>query len=201
MKNRLAVSLFAGCAALLSAGGTAAQAPAPNVQAIPPSTPEAPRDADGNLMTGKPFVACGPTTGSQIGILPNSVRNTSAQNAAASADAGRGAAAGANDATGAGRARGAAPADPGAGGRGTPRPTTTDPAILAGMRAAVDPRGGNGGLPNACNWADNTGFTSIFDGTLKGWDGDMRFWRGGKDEKGDPGVVRDSEPEGPSGNG
>jgi hypothetical protein len=203
MRTRLALSLFAGCAALLSAWGVAAQAPAPGVQAIPPSTPEAPRDADGNLMTGKPFIACGPTTGSQIGILPNSVRNTSAQNAAASANAGRGAAAGATGATGAGRARGAAPADPAAGGRGaaaTPRLTTTDPAILAGMRAAVDPRGGNGGLPNACNWADHTGFTSIFDGTLRGWEGDMRFWRAERDENGDPMIVGISTAEAPSGN-
>ena len=99
MRNRLALSLLAGCVALLSAA-VAAQAPAPGVPAIPPSTPEAPRDADGNLMTGKPFVACGPTTGSQIGILPNSVRNTTAQNAAAGANAGRGAAAGAGAATG-----------------------------------------------------------------------------------------------------
>jgi hypothetical protein len=83
MRNRLALSLFAGCAALLSAAGVTAQAPASGVQAIPASTPEAPRDADGNLMTGNPFIPCGPTTGSQIGILPNSVRNTSAQNAAA----------------------------------------------------------------------------------------------------------------------
>src|SRR5262245_6062833 len=175
MRKRLGLSLFAGCVALLSAGGAGAQAPSAAVQAIPASTPEAPRDADGNLMTGKPFVACGPTTGSQIGILPNSVRNTSAQNAAAPANAGRGAVAGANAAAGTGRAQGAATANPAAGGRGaaaTPRPTTTDPAILAGMRAAVDPRGGNGGLPNACNWADNTGFTSIFDGTLRGWEGD-----------------------------
>jgi len=88
MRNRLALSLFAGCAALLTAGGAGAQAPSPAVQAIPVSTPEAPRDADGNLMIGKPFVACGPTTGSQIGILPNSVRNTSAQNAAATTGAG-----------------------------------------------------------------------------------------------------------------
>jgi len=183
MRNRLAMSLFAGCAALLSAG-VAAQAPTPNPQAIQPSTPEAPRDADGNLMTGKPFVACGPTTGSQIGILPNSVRNTSAQNAEAAANPG---------AAGAGR-----------GGRGgaaaANRPTTTDPKILAGMRAAVDPRGGNGGLPNACNWADNTGFTSIFDGTLRGWDGDTRFWKAEKDEKGDPMIVGISTPEAPSGN-
>jgi len=210
MRNRLAWILAAGCATLLTAGSPAAQAPSPGVQAIPPSTPEAPRDADGNLMTGIPFVACGPTTGSQIGILPNSVRNTSAQNAAGSANAGpgRGAvaaagAAGANGATGAGRARGAAPADPAAGGRGAPanaRPSTTDPAILAGMRAAVDPRGGNGGLPNACNWADNTGFTSIFDGTLRGWDGDMRFWRAERDEHGDPMIVGISTPEAPSGN-
>jgi len=192
MRNRLASSLFAGCAALLTAGGAGAQAPSPAVQAIPASTPEAPRDADGNLMIGKPFVACGPTTGSQIGILPNSVRNTSAQNAA-----------GANAARGAGQGRGAAPADPAAGGRGaaaTPRLTTTDPAILAGMRAAVDPRGGNGGLPNACNWADNTGFTSIFDGTLRGWEGDMRFWRAERDENGDPMIVGISTPEAPSGN-
>ena len=203
MRNRLALSLFAGCAALLSAGRAGAQAPSPTVQGIPASTPEAPRDADGNLMIGKPFVACGPTTGSQIGILPNSVRNTSAQNAAAAANAGRGAAAGANAATGAGGARGAAPANPAAGGRGaaaTPRLTTTDPAILAGMRAAVDPRGGNGGLPNACNWADNTGFTSIFDGTLRGWEGDMRFWRAERDENGDPMIVGISTPEAPSGN-
>jgi hypothetical protein len=82
----------------------------------------------------------------------------------------------------------------------TPRPTTTDPVILAGMRAAVDPRGGNGGLPNACNWADNTGFTSIFDGTLRGWDGDMRFWRAERDENGDPMIVGVSTPEMPSGN-
>jgi hypothetical protein len=180
MRNRLVSSLFAGCAVLVSAGVAAAQAPSSNVQAIPASTPEAPRDADGNLMLGKPFVACGPTTGAQIGILPDSVRNTSAQNAAAAANAGRGAAAGAN----------AAP----------PRPTTTDPVILAGMRAAVDPRGGNGGLPNACNWADNTGFTSIFDGTLRGWDGDMRFWRAERDENGDPMIVGVSTPEAPSGN-
>jgi len=192
MRNRLASSLFAGCAALLTAGGAGAQAPSPAVQAIPVSTPEAPRDADGNLMIGKPFVACGPTTGSQIGILPNSVRNTSAQNAA-----------GANAARGAGQGRGAPPAGPAAGGRGaaaTPRLTTTDPAILAGMRAAVDPRGGNGGLPNACNWADNTGFTSIFDGTLRGWEGDMRFWRAERDENGDPMIVGISTPEAPSGN-
>jgi hypothetical protein len=175
MRNRLVLSLLAGCAALLGAAGVTAQAPAPGVPAIPASTPEAPRDADGNLMTGKTFIPCGPTTGSQIGILPNAVRNTSAQNAAASANAGRGAAA-------------------------APPPTTTDPAILAGMRAAVDPRGGNGGLPNACNWADNTGFTSIFDGTLRGWEGDLRFWRAAKDENGDPMIVGISTPEAPSGN-
>jgi hypothetical protein len=180
MRNRLISSLFAGCAVLVSAGVAAAQAPSSNVQAIPASTPEAPRDADGNLMIGKPFVACGPTTGVQIGILPDSVRNTSAQNAAAAGNVGRGAAAGANAAA--------------------PRPTTTDPVILAGMRAAVDPRGGNGGLPNACNWADNTGFTSIFDGTLRGWDGDMRFWRAERDENGDPMIVGVSTPEAPSGN-
>ena len=68
------------------------------------------------------------------------------------------------------------------------------------MRAAVDPRGGNGGLPNACNWADNTGFTSIFDGTLRGWEGDMRFWRAERDENGDPMIVGISTPEAPSGN-
>ena len=125
------------------------------------------------------------------------MRNTSAQNAEAAAGAG------ANGATAAGRGRGAAAANPAAGGRGAaanPRPTTTDPAILAGMRAAVDPRGGNGGLPNACNWADNTGFTSIFDGTLRGWDGDMRFWRAERDETGDPMIVGTSTPEAPSGN-
>ena len=196
MRNRLASSLFAGYVTLLIAGAVSAQTPSPGGQGIPASTPEAPRDADGNLMTGKPFVACGPTTGSQIGILPNSVRNTSAQNAA-------GRAAGANGAAAAGRGRGGAPGDPAAGGRGaaaTPRPTTTDPAILAGMRAAVDPRGGNGGLPNACNWADNTGFTAIFDGTLKGWDGDLRFWRAERDENGDPMIVGISTPEAPSGN-
>lgn len=193
MKLGLALSLLAGCATLWSVGLSATQAPAPGVQAIPPSTPEAPRDADGNLMTGKAFVACGPTTGSQIGILPNSVRNTTAQNAAATANAGR--------ATGG--AGGAAPAAT-TGGRGSaasnPRPTTTDPVILAAMRAAVDPRGGNGGLPNACNWADNTGFTSIFDGTLKGWEGDMRFWHAERDETGDPMIVGLSTPEAPSGN-
>src|SRR5262245_924253 len=183
MRNRLAMSLFAGCAALLSAG-VAAQAPTPNPQAIQPSTPEAPRDADGNLMTGKPFVACGPTTGSQIGILPNSVRNTSAQNAGAAANPG---------AAGAGRGGGG-------GAAAANRPTTTDTKILAGMRAAVDPRGGNGGLANACNWADNPGFTSIFDGTLRGWDGDTRFWKAEKDEKGDPMIVGISTPEAPSGN-
>src|SRR5262245_35419451 len=160
MRNRLALILLAGCAALLSARGIAAQAPAQGVQGIPASTPDAPRDADGNLMTGKSFVACGPTTGSQIGILPNSVRNTSAQNAAG-ANAGRGAGGGGAAAgQGRGQGQGAGQANPAAGARGgaaaTPRPTTTDPTILAGMRAAVDPRGGNGGLPNACNWADNT---------------------------------------------
>ena len=193
MKVRLALSLIAGSALLFGAGVSADQAPAPGVAAIPRSTPEAPRDADGNLMTGQPFIACGPTTGSQIGILPDSVRNTSAQNAAATANAATAAA---------GRDGGAGPAAPAAGGRGAagPRPTTTDPVILAGMRAAVDPRGGNGGLPNACNWADNTGFTSIFDGTLNGWDGDMRFWRAARDENGDPMIVGLSTPEAPSGN-
>lgn len=212
MRNRLALNLFAGCVALLGAVGVAAQAqaPAPTPAAggrgtgIPASTPEAPRDADGNLMTGKPFVACGPNTGSQIGILPNSVRNTSAQNAEAAANAARGAAAGANAGAGAGGGRGGANANAAAGGRGgaaaANRPTTTDPVILAGMRAAVDPRGGNGGLPNACNWADNTGFTSIFDGTMQGWDGDTRFWRVEKDEKGEPMIVGISTPEAPSGN-
>ena len=196
MRNRLVFHLLASCVTLLAVGVLAAQAPAPGVAPIPPSTPEAPRDADGNLMTGKPFVACGPTTGSQIGILPNSVRNTTAQNAAAASNAGRGQGA-------AGRAGGSAPAAAAAGGRGaaaTPRPTTTDPAILAAMRAAVDPRGGNGGLPNACNWADNTGFTSIFDGTLRGWEGDTRFWRAERDENGDPMIVGISTPDAPSGN-
>ncbi len=209
---RTTLSLIAVWATLLcTAGSVAAQAPSPASQAIPPSTPEAPRDADGNLMTGKPFVACGPTTGAQIGILPNSVRNTSAQNAGASANAGRGrggaagvaGAAGATGSGGVGRGRGGVQADPAVGARGAaanPRPTTTDPAILAGMRAAVDPRGGNGGLPNACNWADNTGFTPIFDGTLRGWEGDMRFWRAERDEKGDPMIVGISTPEAPSGN-
>ncbi|MEO7890006.1 MAG: DUF1080 domain-containing protein [Vicinamibacterales bacterium] len=190
------MSLIAGCATLLNVGVSAAQAPAPNAVAIPRSTPEAPRDADGNLMTGKPFVACGPTTGSQIGILPNSVRNTSAQNAAPAGNAGRGG--------GAAQTPPATPATAGrTGGGGAPanaRPTTTDPVILAGMRAAVDPRGGNGGLPNACNWADNTGFTSIFDGTLKGWDGDMRFWRAERDERGESILVGISTPQAPSGN-
>src|SRR5436190_18416891 len=196
MSNRLVFHLLASCVTVLAAGALAAQAPAPGVAPIPSSMPEAPRDADGNLMTGKPFVACGPTTGSQIGILPNSVRNTTAQNAAAAANAGRGPGA-------AGRVGGSAPAAAAAGGRGaaaSPRPTTTDPAILAAMRAAVDPRGGNGGLPNACNWADNTGFTSIFDGSLRGWDGDTRFWRVERDENGDPMIVGIATPEAPSGN-
>jgi len=196
MRNRLVFHLLARCVTLLAAAVLAAQAPAPGVAPIPSSTPEAPRDADGNLMTGKPFAACGPTTGSQIGILPNSVRNTTAQNAAAASNAGRGQGV-------AGRAGSAAPATPAAGGRGAvaaPRPSTTDPAILAAMRAAVDPRGGNGGLPNACNWADTTGFTSIFDGTLRGWDGDTRFWRAERDENGDPMIVGISTPDAPSGN-
>src|SRR5262245_31940828 len=114
MRNRLALGLCAGSTALLIAVWAAAQAPAPTAQPIPPSTPEAPRDADGNLMTGRSFVACGPSTGSQIGILPNSVRNTTVQNAAAAAA----------PAAAAGGGRGAAP----------PRLTTTDPVILAGMR-------------------------------------------------------------------
>jgi hypothetical protein len=187
MRIALVSSLIAGSAALWSAG-LSAQAPAPGFQAIPASTPEAPRDADGNLMTGKRFVPCGPTTGSRIGILPNSVRNTSAQNAAQPAANG-------------GRGAGGAAAGAGRGATANPRPaTTTDPAILAAMRAAVDPRGGNGGLPNACNWVDNTGFTSIFDGTLTGWEGDMRFWRAERDETGDPMIVGLSTPQAPSGN-
>jgi len=194
MRIRLALSLLAGCALLFGTGVSAQRAPASGVQGIPPSTPEAPRDADGNLMTGKPFIACGPTTGSQIGILPNSVRNTSAQNAAAAS----GNAAGGGRTGGAGR--GAAAATGGRGAAADTRPTTDDPAILAAMRAAVDPRGGNGGLPNACNWADSTGFASIFDGTLNGWDGDMRFWRAERDETGDPIIVGISTPEAPSGN-
>lgn len=200
MRIRLALSLVAGCALLFGAGVPALRAQ--QAQGIPPSTPEAPRDADGNLMTGRPFIACGPTTGSQIGILPNSVRNTTAQNEAAAARAaGAGQAGGGGAAANAARGRGAGAA--GGGGRGAgadPRPTTDDPAILAAMRAAVDPRGGNGGLPNACNWADNTGFVSIFDGTLNGWDGDMRFWRAERDETGDPIIVGISTPEAPSGN-
>jgi len=193
MKNRLASHLPAGIITLLAAVVLAAQAPAPGVAPIPPSTPEAPRDADGNLMSGKPFVACGPTTGAQIGILPNSVRNTTAQNAASGSNAGRGQG-------GAGRATGVPAAAAGRGTNTPPRPTTTDPAVLAAMRAAVDPRGGNGGLPNACNWADNTGFTAIFDGTLRGWEGDLRFWRAQRDENGDPMIVGISTPDAPSGN-
>lgn len=188
MKVRLVVSVLA-----LGHVGLLAQAPAPGFQPIPPSTPDAPRDADGNLMTGRAFLPCGPTTGARIGILPTAVRNTTAQTAAAAA-----AQAAPANAASRGRSGGAGPAG---GGRGAgPRPTTNDPAVLAAMRAAVDPRGGNGGLPNACNWADNTGFTSIFDGTLTGWDGDMRFWRAERDENGDAIIVGLSTPEAPSGN-
>ena len=40
-------------------------------------------------------------------------------------------------------------------------------------------RGGGGGMRGAepLDMADRAGFESIFDGTLKGWDGDPRYWR------------------------
>ena len=62
----------------------------------------------------------GRKSGSQIGILPNAVRNTSAQNAAASANAGRGG----------GAAGAAAPANPAVAGRaGALRPQSPQLAV------------------------------------------------------------------------
>lgn len=39
------------------------------------------------------------------------------------------------------------------------------------------PRGGGLKMPDAIVIDDKAGFESIFDGTLKGWDGDSKFWR------------------------
>jgi 3-keto-disaccharide hydrolase len=53
-------------------------------------------------------------------------------------------------------------------------------ACLAGDPAAQQGGRGRGGPPGPqpLPFEDHTGFTSIFDGsTLKGWDGDTKFWR------------------------
>jgi hypothetical protein len=49
-----------------------------------------------------------------------------------------------------------------------------------GQQARPPAQGGAGARPPQTlpyNFADTTGFVRIFDGTLKGWDGDPTFWR------------------------
>ena len=145
------------------------------------ATPGAPHDAAGLPATG-PFIPCGPNTGSAIGQLPGPYRANPVP-----AGAGRGP-----------RGGGQREVPTMAGGK--PIPKTTDPKILAAMKTRVDPRGGNGGQPNACNWANNQGFVSIFDGTMKGWDGDPRFWSAVKNDEGDMVLQGLSTVENPSGN-
>jgi hypothetical protein len=47
--------------------------------------------------------------------------------------------------------------------------------LLATSAQAQQPRGAS-----PLDMADTTGFTSIFDGTMNGWDGDPAFWRADK---------------------
>jgi hypothetical protein len=56
-------------------------------------------------------------------------------------------------------------------------PAKSESQVLGIMPGTQGPRAGSGVYP-ATAPDDNTGFVSIFDGTsLKGWDGDPRFWR------------------------
>jgi hypothetical protein len=63
-------------------------------------------------------------------------------------------------------------------------PTAQPPATPPGGQAAGGPggrgqgRGGGRGGPQPLPFENHDGYTSIFDGTsLKGWDGDPKFWR------------------------
>ncbi|MBN8729218.1 MAG: DUF1080 domain-containing protein [Acidobacteria bacterium] len=50
-------------------------------------------------------------------------------------------------------------------------------AALAGMAGAQQAQRRGPNMPEPLVVNDNSGFTPIFDGTLKGWDGDQKFWR------------------------
>ena len=51
-------------------------------------------------------------------------------------------------------------------------------ACVSGAPAAQQAGRGGGGRPQPLPFDDHTGFLSIFDGSsLKGWDGDPKFWR------------------------
>ena len=51
-------------------------------------------------------------------------------------------------------------------------------ACLTGQLTAQQAGRGRGGGPQPLPFEDHTGFVSLFDGsTLKGWDGDPKFWR------------------------
>jgi hypothetical protein len=69
--------------------------------------------------------------------------------------------------------QGTAPPPPAAG-------QAPSPAAPEGRGQAPGQARGQGpgrGAPPAINLDDHTGFTSIFDGTMKGWDGDPTFWK------------------------
>jgi hypothetical protein len=51
------------------------------------------------------------------------------------------------------------------------------PANAQQQPASKRPGGGGRNMPEALNLEDNTGFESIFDGSLKNWDGDPGHWR------------------------
>ena len=44
------------------------------------------------------------------------------------------------------------------------------------------PRGRGPAMPEPIVIDDHTGYESIFDGTMKGWDGDSKFWRAENNE-------------------
>jgi hypothetical protein len=59
-----------------------------------------------------------------------------------------------------------------------PPPTAQPPAAPPGGQAAGRGQGRGRGGPQIQPFENHDGFTSIFDGTsLKGWDGDPKFWR------------------------
>src|SRR5262245_5797676 len=67
--------------------------------------------------------------------------------------------------------------------------------LLAYRLEGQQRRGGPGETPLAINFADHTGFISIFDGkTLNGWDGATEVWH-----VEDGAIVGESRPEKPAG--
>jgi hypothetical protein len=62
-------------------------------------------------------------------------------------------------------------------GQSGPPPAATPPAAQPAGGGRGGGRGGGFTQPDPIDFADHTGWTSMFDGqTLKGWDGDTRIW-------------------------